>query len=363
MERWAIDIDRADITRAAIVHPPAPALAAGEVELALELAAMTANNVTYAALGGPGGPLGADVGYWDFFADRDSPGRLPVWGFASVVRSDVDGLAPGERLYGYWPLASHAVMRPERVGAIGFTDATARRQALPAFYNNYQRVAALEDHEAADHELWPVWRPLQVTGWLVADQLADEGDHGAAQVLVTAASSKTALGFAAAMRERAGAPAVVALTSRRSEAFVRGTGLYDGVVTYDAIATLERRAAALVDFANDAAVNAAVREALGEALRFDLVVGFTHWDAAGGAAPAGVPRSGFFAPERIAKRAGDWGGAGLRERMGAAWRGFMPLARGLTRLETVTGADGALAAYRAAVTGVADPAVAMLMRP
>ena len=85
MDRWAIEIDRADITRATIVEEPAELLPAGTVEVAVELVAMTANNVTYAALGGPSGLFGNDTGYWDFFADRDAPGRLPVWGFATVA--------------------------------------------------------------------------------------------------------------------------------------------------------------------------------------------------------------------------------------------------------------------------------------
>lgn len=367
MDRWAIDIDRGDIRRAAVVAAPEPARSPGEIEVAVELAAITANNVTYAALGAPSGVLGPDAGYWDFFGDRASPGRLPVWGFATVTRSDARGLEAGDRLYGYWPLASHAVLLPGKVSAVGFTDTMPRRQALPAFYNNYQRVDALDGYHAADHDLWPIWRPLFVTGWLIADQLADAGehaaDHGAAQVLVTAASSKTALGFAQSMHDRGAAPRVVALTSARSMSFVRQTGLYDDVVAYDAIGTLPLDAAVLIDFANDAGVVAAVRSRLGDALAFDLVVGFTHWDAGGQGAVTGIPRTGFFAPARIAKRAADWGGAGLRSRMGDAWDAFMPVARRLTALDTRTGAAAALAAYQDAVNGRADPSVSVLIRP
>jgi len=364
MHRWAIEIDRDDITQAVIVAEEAPPLTDGEVELLVDLIAITANNVTYAALGKPTGILGPDAGYWDFFGERDAAGRLPVWGFATVRRSTVESLPVGEPIYGYWPLASHAIVRPDRVGAIGFTEATPRRQALPAFYNGYQRVSALDDHAETDHALWPIWRPLYMTGWLIADQLADEGDHGAAQVLVTAASSKTALGFAHALRERARRPRVIALTSARSAEFVRGTGLYDDVVLYDAIASLDRVPSALVDLANDPAVVDAVRAALGAALVFDLVVGFTHWDAGGrGATYDAPPRSGFFAPGRLQKRGADWGGAELRARIGAAWSGFMRDAPALTEVEERSGADAALAAYADAVAGRADPRIAVLVRP
>lgn len=364
MQRWAIHIDRGDIAQAGVIDESAADLAAGEIELAIDLVAITANNVTYAVFGEPAGILGPDAGYWDFFSRRDGPGRLPVWGFATVARSTVDGIAAGDTFYGYWPLASHVVMRPERIGAVGFTDGAGLRAGLPAFYNNYQRLAALDDHAGADHDLWPVWRPLFVTGWLIADQLEDEGDHGATQVLVTAASSKTALGFAHAFRQRAERPRLVGLTSARSEKFVRDSGLYDAVVTYDALETISVEASAIVDLAGDASVNARLRDRLGDALRFDLVVGATHWNAARGEDdPSGVARAFFFAPSRIAKRAGEWGGAVLRQRMGDAWGGFMPVARALTRLDTSDGADAALAAYRDAVSGRADPAVAVLIRP
>ena len=54
--------------------------------------AMTANNVTYAALGKPIGLFDNGAGYWDFFSPGGAgPGRLPVWGFATVTRSDVEG--------------------------------------------------------------------------------------------------------------------------------------------------------------------------------------------------------------------------------------------------------------------------------
>ncbi|MEY4270135.1 MAG: hypothetical protein RLZZ58_1351, partial [Pseudomonadota bacterium] len=84
MTNWAIDIDRDDVTKAVIVADPAAPLAPGTVRVANNSFALTANNITYAVLGKPMGLFGNDKGYWDFFADSDAPGRLPVWGFATV---------------------------------------------------------------------------------------------------------------------------------------------------------------------------------------------------------------------------------------------------------------------------------------
>ena len=358
MNRWAIDIDRDDITRAAIVAAPEAPLPDGAVELAIDLFAVTANNVTYAALGkdvglfGPGGG-----GYWDFFADRDAPGRLPVWGFATVTRSAAEGVTVGERIYGYWPMASHAVLHPTRIGAGGFVDALPRRAGLPPVYNRYQRLAALDDYRTADHDLWPVFRPLYMTGWLIADQLDEGGDYGAEQVLVTAASSKTAMGFAHAFRARSSRPTLVALTSPGSVPFLEASGLYDRIITYDAIASLDATApTALIDIAGNPGVTRAVHEAFGEQLRLSLVVGKAHWDAESSGGPLPGPRqSGFFAPGRIEKRAKDWGGEELNRRMDLGWTAFMADVPALTRIDRRTGADGALAAWNEAVAGTADP--------
>jgi hypothetical protein len=364
MKRWAIDIDRDDITRAAIVAEAEAPLPDGAIELTIDQFAVTANNVTYAALGkdvglfGPGGG-----GYWDFFADRDAPGRLPVWGFATVTRAAVEGVAVGERLYGYWPMASHATLHPARINAAGFIDALPRRQGLPPLYNRYQRLAALDDYRAADHDLWPVFRPLYMTGWLIADQLDEEADHGAAQVLITAASSKTAMGFAHAFRARASRPALVALTSPGSVGFLEASGLYDRIVTYDAIGALDPALpTALIDIAGNPGVTRAVHEALGDGLRLSLVVGKAHWDAAGAGGTLPGPRqSGFFAPGRIEKRAKDWGGEELNRLMGRGWTAFMADVPALTRIERRRGADGALAAWHEAVAGSADPRASVIV--
>src|SRR3546814_3677223 len=151
---------------------------------------MTANNITYAVFGKPAGLFGNDQGYWDFFAERGEPGRLPVWGFATVIESAAEGVAGGDRFYGYYPMASDAVLNVGKAGPGGFTDVTPRRTTLPPIYNHYQRIEALEGYRAADHDYWPVFRPLFLTGWLIADQFEDEGDYGADQILIASASRK-----------------------------------------------------------------------------------------------------------------------------------------------------------------------------
>lgn len=364
-QAWAIDINRDSITDACIVETAPSDVAEGSVEVALDLYAMTANNVTYAVFGKPLGLFGNDQGYWDFFAERDAPGRLPVWGFATVVQSRHPDVSVGTQFYGYYPMASHAVLQPGRVGRQGFTDATARRASLPVIYNQYQRVDALGDYRAGDHDYWPVFRPLFLTGWLIADQLEDEGDYGAAQILVASASSKTAIGLAHALQQRATRPQIIGLTSAGNAGYVASLGLYDQVVTYDAIGAMDPTiASAMVDMAGSPTVAASVHNHFSDRLTASIVVGKSHWDAADdGAGMAGPARQMFFAPGRSDKRLIDWGPDRFREQLAAAWLGFIDLAPRLLTLDKRQGADAALAAYRETVDARADAKTGLVIIP
>ena len=73
---------------------PAP-LAPGQIRLRVDLFSLTANNITYAA-------MGEAMDYWRFFPSDDPAwGVIPVWGFATVTESAHPDIAPGEKLYGY----------------------------------------------------------------------------------------------------------------------------------------------------------------------------------------------------------------------------------------------------------------------
>jgi hypothetical protein len=364
MNEWAINIDRDDVTKADIVAADTE-VGPGEILVKVDSYAMTANNVTYAVFGKPSGLFGNDQGYWDFFAERDAPGRLPVWGFATVLVSSIEGVGPGDSFYGYYPMASHAVLIPGNVGAGGFSDVTPQRTTLPPIYNQYSRIAALGDYRAEHHDYWPVFRPLFLTGWLIADQFEDEGDYGAEQVLVASASSKTAIGFAHAMKQRGRRPQMVGLTSSTNARALSALGIYDSVLSYDDIDMLDgEMPSALVDMAGNGTVTRAVHRHFDDALVKSIIVGKSHWDASAemGELP-GAPREGFFAPGRSQKRMADWGGRGLAERLGAAWLGFMEVAPDIASIDKRAGAEAALAAYAEVLDGKADPKSGIVIEP
>lgn len=359
-ERWTIVIDKDGIDQAALTPAPPYDLGDESIELQLDSFAMTANNVTYAALGRPSGLFDNGKGYWDFFAPGEGPGVLPVWGFATVTRSNIVGVSLGEQFYGFFPMASHAVLSPARIGPLGFSDNTPHRRDMAAVYNSYQRVAALERYRVADHDWWPVFRPLYLTGWLIADQFDDEGDHGAEQIVVVGASAKTAIAFAHATAARARRPRLIGLTSARGKAFLKTTGVYDALITYSELSALPVAATAVVDIAGDLTILQALKDHLGERLRHGLGVGRSHWEADAGRP---WPTNSFFAPGRIQKRMQDWGSASFRARTGTAWTAFLADAKTLFKLDKRCGRDAALAAYREAVMGLADPQAAIVIAP
>ena len=83
-----------------IATTPRGPLAPGDAELRVDLFGLSSNNVMYAL-------RGDSLMYWKFFPEtRPGWGKVPVWGFGTVVRSAVDDLSVGERFYGYFPMSS-----------------------------------------------------------------------------------------------------------------------------------------------------------------------------------------------------------------------------------------------------------------
>jgi hypothetical protein len=347
----SLEVGRADLRRTQLVEAPIPTPAAGQALLRVDTFALTANNITY-------GVAGDMIGYWDFFPATDGWGRIPVWGFADVLEG-TDDLPEGTRVFGYLPMSTHLVVEPQRRGdPATFRDAAAHRAHLPPAYNQYRLTSQDPLHSPDSEGLQAVFFPLFMTSFILDDWLADNGDFGAARVVLSSASSKTAAGTALCISRRAGdRPTVTGLTSAAHRGFVEGLGFYDEVVTYDDVASLDPTVPTVfVDIAGNAPVRHAVHSHLGDALRASSVVGITHWEqqAAGGEPPGPTPQM-FFAPSQIEKRSADWGPGGLQERFGVAWSGLLDVVGDWVRLVPVDGFDALAATYHSLVDGSAAP--------
>lgn len=298
---------------------PAP-LQDNEVRLAIGRFALTANNITYAAFGDA-------MGYWQFYPTADAAwGTIPVWGFADVLDSRCDGVAVSERFYGYYPMASHVTLLADRVTDHGFYDAAAHRAALHPVYNQY--VASRTDplYMTSTENIQALLRPLFVTSFLIDDFLADNNFFGAATLLQSSASSKTAYGTAFQLAQRRGIE-VIGLTSAAKVAFCESLGCYHRVMTYEHLEQIASDTpCAYVDFAGNSALRLRIHSRFVN-LTYSCSIGGTHVDQLGhklggkgsGKAVPGVRATLFFAPAQIKKRSIDWGAAGLRDRLAGVY--------------------------------------------
>jgi Protein of unknown function (DUF2855) len=353
-------VDRRDLNNARWVETPSPALPAGGVRLRVDSFALTANNITYAA-------FGDTMNYWAFFPTGDAAtGCIPVWGFADVTESRCDGVALGERFYGYWPIADEAVLEPTRINAAGFVDGASHRRELHPVYNHYQRCSNDPGYTAAHEGQHALLRPLFTTSFLIDDFFADNGFFGTRTVILSSASSKTAYGTAFCLAQRRGEGdgevRIVGLTSAGNRSFVQGLGCYDDALVYEAVGSLPADVPSVyVDFSGSVALRAAVHQHFGDRLAYSCSVGGTHWsDLGGGKGLPGPKPTLFFAPAQIKKRNADWGAAALQQRIGDAWAAFMrPVTdpqRPWLRVVHGRGADAVAAAYQRLLAGEVDPA-------
>jgi hypothetical protein len=348
-------VKRDDLRECRITESPPPEIEAGQALLRVDTFGLTANNVTYAV-------FGEAMNYWDFFPAEQGWGRVPMWGFAEVERSEAVGVEPGKRVFGYLPPSSHLVVAPAGAGEGGFVDGSTHRAALPSAYHRYLTTGADPFYRADTEEIQMLLRPLFFTSFLIDDQLADEGFATSGPVLISSASSKTAIAAAFMLAQRDGVE-LVGLTSPRNADFVAGLGIYDRTVSYDAIDSLEPGPATFVDIAGDGEVRLAVHSHYGDRLVHSMAVGASHWEELGAGAGElpGPQPTFFFAPDRVNKRSEDWGRAGLETRVADAWHPFCKWTGGW--LETIRGQgfDAVRDAYLEVLNGSVDPSQAHVL--
>ena len=238
MQQTDFLIERQNIRNFKFVEKPIDAtqLQANQLLLKVERFALTANNITYAA-------MGEMMAYWSFFpADETEWGKLPVWGFANVLASAHSDIVKGERIFGYFPLSTHLIVDADNVKAGGFIDAAPHRQKLPPFYNQYSRVGNAAGFVGQSENLIALLRPLYMTAFLLDDFVADNDLFGAEAIVLSSASSKTAAGTAFFLhhnKHKRRGYEVIGLTSAENAPFVSTLGYYDQTVTYDNVTSLD----------------------------------------------------------------------------------------------------------------------------
>ncbi len=310
-------VDKANINTTQVAQAETQTCAPGQVRLHVDRFALTANNITY-------GVAGDLIGYWKFFPATEPWGQIPVWGIGTVSESQHPIVTQGTRYYGYYPMSTDVLVTPDKVSPRGFADASSHRAELPLVYNQYSQVTADNGFPANLDNHAMLYRPLFTTSFVLDDFFADNNFFGAKTLILGSASSKTAFGLAFMLRNRP--VKVVGLTSAGNVDFCSGTGLYDQVVTYANVESLDQAPSAYVDMAGNREVLGRVHHHLADNLVNSCGVGITHWESRDGAEPASLPGakpSMFFAPTQIVKRQQEMGAAVYQQKIGDATAEFM----------------------------------------
>ncbi len=324
---------------------PAP-LAEGAARLKLDLFALTSNNITYAAMGE------GMLGYWDFFPAPEGFGKVPVWGFATVIESKAPDIAIGARYYGYYPLAETLDVVPRKT-ATGFIDTAPHRAAKAALYNVYTDVTLDPSYDENYEPEQTLFRPLYATGWWAADCVQQNQTRG---VVLSSASSKTALATAHQLRQLGGAE-IIGLTSPGNEVYVRESGLYHRTELYSDAATLKAPApSTFVDFLGRSELTATVHRALSHGLKRSIVIGVTDWEATRAAPSEPLPGPKpefFFVPTYAAER------LKADPQLGPAMQRdlckFYPASHAFVDVQRITGASAIRAAWSRLAAGELAP--------
>jgi len=362
MSNQTLLVNREDFADVTLVSQDDGALQDGFVRVEIGPFALTANNITYMVTGN-------QIGYWKFFEPSDygiehaGTGRMPVWGYGLVTESNCEGVAVGTKTYGFFPIAKSMDLKPVKLNPMGFQDGNAHRTTLHPVYNSYTFTDADPSFVDAYKDLQPVLRPLFTTSFLIDDFFTDSKYFGAEQIVVISASSKTALGTAFCLKQSGGVK-VVGLTSEGNKDFVKDTGFYHEVQTYDTITDLNPDVkTAIIDMAGNGKVNGDLYDHFEENLVYNCMVGKSHWKGAPPPkAKKGAPPVMFFAPDRAKLRMGEWGGERFAQNLGARWLPFCKSAQGWLSVSQEDGAPAFLKCYKDHLNNQADPSKGYLFK-
>jgi Protein of unknown function (DUF2855) len=327
-------------------------LAEDELLLKIDFFSFTTNNITYAM-------VGERIGYWQFFPTEADFGIIPTWGFAEVVISKHPQVAVGERFYGYYPFATHLKVKAGKVKPTGFLDISPHRLQLPIIYNTYTNVKQDPLYQADKEKIMSIFRPLFVTSFLLDDFFEDNLFFDSSTIILTGASSKTALGLAYHQRAQntKQAPKIVGLTSATNLEFVKQLNLYTQVLLYEEITQLDvGESYSVVDFAGNQIVQKNLQVHLGNQLKYNCSVGMTHWDK-NYLPEHKAPNKPilFFAPTHAQKRVQEWGNEAFQGKLAQAWKSFVSHANHWLVINEVRGKSAIQSMYLEMLNGKIDP--------
>jgi len=346
---WDLTYRRDDLSTSDIRVTRPAALRPGEVRLAVEMVGVSTLTATYARF------ADSPMRFGDVFAAPDGFVNVPVWGFARVTESRAPHVPLGGRYFGYLPMSTHHTISPQPVPG-GLFDTTAHRDFLHPWYRTFE-AAPEQEHD----DLRALLHPLFPASYNLAESLAG---HGASTVVISSASSKTAIGLAHLLARRGG-QATVGLTAAEHRSFVEGLGLYDTVVAYDDLAEVTVDGPVVfVDLTNSVERMEAVYRHFGDRIVATTLVGFTHPRPSFEPPRLGPPAPQlFFTPAVEQTLMAEQGEETYKRRYAEAETQFITESSAWLTVTRVRGPEALAASVGAVLAGKQPPDLAEVLLP
>lgn len=324
----------------------------GEIEVRIDLYALTANTATYSRLSD------CPIPYRTYFTSPEAAEVPPTWGIGTVTRSEHPDVAVGQRIFGYVPMATHHTMKVEDKND-RLVDVDAAHADMHEWYRTYRKLGSRHPDEARWLNIWPVFPASFNLARTVVDHPANLDC-----ALITSASSKTALGVASMLRTWSEIR-TVGLTSSANLKHAQSTGVFDEVFTYEDQAGVEPGSrTALLDLTGNADLLTEVTRSHADNLSCTYLLGYTHPNARVHLPPLSGPEPAvFFTPARedeLIKRRGRE--AHMREYLEAEAR-FVELSKTWFVSPTTRGREAAVEQYEDLMTNRPVPWVSPTVAP
>ena len=339
-------------------------LAPGQVLVAVDKVALTSNSLSY-VIGSQSGLMP----WLDVFPAPEGYGHIPCWGFGDVVHSNNDQVPEGERLYGFFPIASQIVLDAGKTHKGGFTDIAECRAGVAPFYNEYSYVRKEPGYAPEFENNMSLFRPLFATSYLLESFCEDHGFlDDADQVIVSSASSKTAMGFGYLLtKNHAHQVKAIGLTSSRNKDFVSSLGCYDQVISYDELELVDANLRSIVfDVAGNRGVLENIHQRLGDNILYSGQVGQTHWEDKDHRLSKLLPgpRPVYWSgPDQLMALRERYGESGFMKRVQESMIDFMIAAFNWINIEESKGPDASEARVRRMLEGDVNAANGMILMP
>lgn len=325
---------------------------------------ISANNITYAL-------TGDTLGYWSFFPTPENPGwgRVPIWGFADVVRSSVPGVEAGTRIHGVFPISTYSILDVTLIESTppALYEISPVRSKSPVLYKRY-RIVPAETKDTTQELLEVTLLVNFYSAFLMSEtSLAEEKIDGKT-VVILSASSKTGSSTASILKKRNPSTRIIGVSSTtENKDFAAATGFYDDVYTYSTPALSETLSSlpnniVLVDLAGKGQFLTDLKKTLGSKLERIVLVGNTDWKA-GSWPPPGLENSEpFMAPDALMELVGAWGEGVFGQKFVEVFTKYLTGGFKGFSISQVRGHDALLAEFQKLLKGGYDPSTGLSLK-